>query len=403
MSIVALTAENVKRISAVHIEPSGALVIIGGKNGNGKSSTLDCIEYGLKGKGSIPSEPVRKGQKKARIVLETEEYKVTRTFTAKGGTHLVVENQKGVQQRSPQALLDKLVGDRFLDPLEFDRMKPKEQVEVLKGLVDFDFDEIEGQRQAAYDERTEVNRTVKSLKAQLEAIPEPDQDAVAVDPAELMLELERRQLRNQENANKREALSRVKARVDEIAQIMEQLEEEQDQRLEEMACLMAETDGLEDEDIDEVRQQIANVQDSNEAVRLAGEYHRIRIELGDAQEKSAGLSKNIEKFEKKKAKALKDADFPVEGLEFDEDGVRYADVPWDQCAQSERLRISTAMALAMNPELKVLLVRDGSLLDEDSLKIMADLAEEAGGQVFLERVGEGDECSVIIEDGKVKP
>ena len=33
---------------------------------------------------------------------------------------------------------------------------------------------------------------------------------------------------------------------------------------------------------------------------------------------------------------------------------------------------------------------------------VADMAEKADGQVWLERVGDGDECSVIIEDGQVK-
>ena len=56
----------------------------------------------------------------------------------------------------------------------------------------------------------------------------------------------------------------------------------------------------------------------------------------------------------------------------------------------------------MNPKLKILLIRDGSLLDEDNLKMVAEMAEEEGGQLWLERVGEGKECQVIIEDGRIK-
>jgi len=59
------------------------------------------------------------------------------------------------------------------------------------------------------------------------------------------------------------------------------------------------------------------------------------------------------------------------------------------------------MGLAMNPKLKVLLIRDGSLLDEDNLKLIADMAKEADGQVWIERVGKGEEVSVIIEEGEV--
>jgi hypothetical protein len=60
------------------------------------------------------------------------------------------------------------------------------------------------------------------------------------------------------------------------------------------------------------------------------------------------------------------------------------------------------MGFAMNPKLKILLIRDGSLLDEDNLKMVAEMAEKEGGQLWLERVSEGSEVSVIIEDGMVK-
>jgi len=50
----------------------------------------------------------------------------------------------------------------------------------------------------------------------------------------------------------------------------------------------------------------------------------------------------------------------------------------------------------------VLLVRDGSLLDEENLKLLAEMAQEADAQVWVERVGKGKECQVIIEDGTVE-
>ena len=61
-----------------------------------------------------------------------------------------------------------------------------------------------------------------------------------------------------------------------------------------------------------------------------------------------------------------------------------------------------AVGLAVNPKLRVLLIRDGSLLDEDNFATIAAMAEEADAQVWIERVGEGAECSVIISDGMVK-
>jgi len=47
------------------------------------------------------------------------------------------------------------------------------------------------------------------------------------------------------------------------------------------------------------------------------------------------------------------------------------------------------------------LIRDGSLLDEDNLGMIAKFAAEKDAQVWIERVSEGAECQVIMEDGLV--
>ena len=67
----------------------------------------------------------------------------------------------------------------------------------------------------------------------------------------------------------------------------------------------------------------------------------------------------------------------------------------------ERLKVSVAMGLAMNPELKILLIRDGSLLDAKSKATIAAMAAEAGGQLWVECVSKDAECQIIIEDGMV--
>lgn len=58
--------------------------------------------------------------------------------------------------------------------------------------------------------------------------------------------------------------------------------------------------------------------------------------------------------------------------------------------------------MAMIPELRVLLIRDGSLMDDDSMAVVAAMAEQRGFQVFIEKVcDDADACTVLIEDGMV--
>ena len=101
MKIIALEAENIKNLRVVNVHPDGSLVVIGGNNSEGKTSVLDSIEYALNGANSIPTKPIRNGQKKARVVLNLGDIEVTRTFTEKG-TRLVVKSKDGAVFPSPQ-------------------------------------------------------------------------------------------------------------------------------------------------------------------------------------------------------------------------------------------------------------------------------------------------------------
>jgi len=89
-------------------------------------------------------------------------------------------------------------------------------------------------------------------------------------------------------------------------------------------------------------------------------------------------------------------------LTIQDNALYYAGVPLNQASQAEKLRVCMALSIAGKPEIKVILMRQASLLDEDNLKLVAEMAEEMKFQVWLEIVGEDDELSFIIEDGSVK-
>ena len=62
VKISSLEVENVKRVKAVKLEPSAnGLTVIGGNNGQGKTSVLDAIAWALGGDRFAPSSPKRAG------------------------------------------------------------------------------------------------------------------------------------------------------------------------------------------------------------------------------------------------------------------------------------------------------------------------------------------------------
>lgn len=415
MKIIKLESENIKRLHAIQIEPDGSLVIIGGRNEQGKTSVLDSIEYCLGGTDSVPSMPIRKGEDKARIVADLGDLTVTRTFTQKG-SKLVVANKDGSMHRTPQAILDSLTGRLSFDPLEFSRMKPDQQVATLKSLVGLDFSGLDREREKTYSDRTVVNREVKALQVKIEGIPKQDVPEEEISIAELVKEQERRFSINESIVKQKqklrqlvEAFTSLQATINQLEAKIRELQAELKgketalmEAVDNQATQGAIVDNLHQENMEEIREQISQAEKTNIAVRsnkkreeLVGMFELKTIEV-DA------LSQKIDEIDTEKASQLGSAKFPIPELGFTENGVIYKDIPFDQASSAEQLRVSVATGLALNPKLKVLLIRDGSLLDADNLALIARMAEEAEAQVWLERVGEGKEASVIIEDGMVK-
>jgi hypothetical protein len=59
--------------------------------------------------------------------------------------------------------------------------------------------------------------------------------------------------------------------------------------------------------------------------------------------------------------------------------------------------------MALNPELRVLRIDDGSYLDSDSLEALRGMANAEDYQIWCERVEDDDRATVVIEDGRVRP
>lgn len=413
MKIINLQAENVKRLKAVQIKPDGSLVKIGGRNAQGKSSILDSIEYALGGKPKV-DRPIRDGERTARVILETEDLIVTRKFSS-SGSQLTVENRSGRKFSSPQAMLDKLYGSLTFDPLEFSRKRPKEQAEALRGLVGIDLSELDQARAEAYEERTFLNREIKSIESQIESMPVEDVDPVSV--ADLTEELQRRIHHNRtgetieqdyEKANLEldsltEKAKDIQARIEELQRNLLEIESNRAKVSEEIQEIKNHRDTFSRLDTEEIRKQIEDAEETNRKAAQAERRKELLKKEKETVAKADKLTDQITEIDQEKRDTLADADFPLDGLAFDEGGVVMNGIPFEQCSSAEQLRISVAMGFAMNPELRVLLVREGSLLDSDSLEVMRELADKYDGQLWIEQVSEtGEGCTVMIEDGQIK-
>lgn len=422
MKIVKLEAENVKRLRAVSITPDGAVVRIQGANGAGKSSVLDAIAYALGGEKLCPAKPIRRGATKARVLVELDEDLVVERRWSEGGSRLEVRTKNGLKHPSPQRLLDSLVGRLSFDPLEFLRLAPKNQAETLRALSGVDLSAFDEGRRLAYEKRTGWNRQVAQVKARLATMPEVDAPDVLLHSADLLAEHERRQKEIEANAKKKTRLSTAQddlramtKRAVNTADALEDLRAqvaETEKRLEDQTAeigrmaleergLAAEVEALVDPDMAEIPARLRVLEETNDRVRAKKARADVEAELVKAETNSEELGKAIDLFDAQKAEVLAAAQFPVAGLGFTEDGVTLQGLPLEQASSAEQLRVSLAMSIALNPKLRVMLIRDGSLLDETSLAAVAKMAEETDCQVWLEMVAPGATSGIVIEDGAV--
>jgi DNA repair exonuclease SbcCD ATPase subunit len=432
MKVLGLIAENVKGLKAVEIVPDGTLQIVAGANGQGKSSVMDSIWLAIGGsaavKGSNTSKPVRDGADGALARIDLGDIIVTRKWNAEGKSTLKVESKEGATFKSPQSMLDDLVGKLSFDPLSFSNLDDKKQLETLMNMVELPKDpaEIDREKKRIFDERTLVNREVKNLKSQLEAYSGFDFSDVPNDEVkstDIIKEMQTAQAVINENNEKRKELhqletefkaehaaylqdeSELKRLENQIAELKNKMVDTSSRisRIKEKGSqLSQEVQNLVDPDLNEFHEKLNQVEEVNDKVRNKKKRHDLEKRYNQTVTEAEGLTFKLEDLESEKQKMIQNAKFPIEGLSFDENGVLYKGVPFKQCSSAERLRVSMAMAMSLNPKLKVIRIMDGSLLDSKSLEMIKEMAQEQDYQVWCEIVDESGTVGVVIEDGEVK-
>lgn len=409
MRILELRAENFKRLKAVAITPGRHVVEVTGDNGEGKTSTLDAIWALVGGKDAAPDKPIRSGEEAATITAllgegEEVKLKVTRKFKLREGvpytTDLIVESAEGARFSSPQSILDTLVGALCFDPLAFTRMKDEEQLKALRAFVpEVDFTEIEGLNRRDFEERTEVNRKAKELRAQAAALPAAEGDipelvdlagieARLAEAAQTNGQIEQRRARRQASEDRidaiKEQIVKLSAEADALRSVLDNAEP-----LPELV------------DSQDLGRQLTEGRQQNELVERVKRRQALDQQAADAEERSVTLTQAIETRKEQASKAVAGAKMPVPGLGFGENFVTFNGEPLAQASHAEQIRVSVAIAAAMNPQLQVARILDGSLLDAKSWTALEQYAAEADLQIWVETVSQHGAAAVHIADGGV--
>ena len=415
--IISLTVENIKKIKAITIRPSGNVVEITGRNGQGKSTVLDAIWWALKGKDNIQTAPIRNGEKSGKITLELQDYLIERTFRRNElgddyTTKISVITKDRARMTSPQAVLDGFTGMLGFDPLAFMRQTPKQQYDTLRGLckLDVDVEELDRQYKDLFARRTDVNRDVKTCEARLANMVIPaGAPTERVDVAALVDKVEEinaansaiaqqqrmRQTLLADNVRRGEEAKKLYARLAEI-------EKENKSTAEQIGTI---TDYLREnkpQDAAFYSEKIKQAEQINSIMDLRDNRALEEKTLRAAQSKADDLTSQMQALQEQKRAAIESAHLPVSGLEFGDGELLLNGVPLEQLSAAEQLKLSMDIAMAENPKLRVILLKDASLLDPQSTDYVRRRAEQEGYQVWEERVSAEGSVGFVIEDGELK-
>ena len=416
MKIINLQVENIKKLTAIDITPTDNMVLITGPNGAGKSSVLDSIVMALCGSKSIPAVPIKKGSDKGKVILNLGDYTITRSFT-KDNSYLKIENSAGSSITSPQKFLDRIVGNISFDPLDFLNNEKLKQRNLLLKLLSVDVDELDKKEKDIRNERIIVGRKVKLLEAQHrngDYYPEV-KTTVEVSLSNLSTKLKKaiewNALIEHDEAASENLKTAAKQDIGRLEMITSQMEAilKEKKVLEESIRIKKESyttirNRLAQETLintEEIESEIANAESVNQKVRAnAGRaetlsrLNRVNFEYDD-------LTRQIDSIAQERKDLLAGVPMPVLGLSFDNNELLYNSIPLDQCSDSEKLMVSLGISMALNPTLRVLRIKDGSLLDAHNREIIRSMIKEKDYQVWFESVGPDGKIGIYIEEGKI--
>lgn len=412
--LIGLQVERFKRIRLVHLDLEGKRVIyVGGRNRQGKSSLFDGVQAAFAGKKNRPQEPVHRGEDDAKILVQTEDLTVSLAIDADGKEVIVVRDHSGAKITSPQTVLDKMYSQLTFDPMAFDGMEPKKQVELLRQLAGVDTSKLDLQHEVAFDKRAEVNRDIAKVKGQLAGsklykdVPDEAPDLQALIQEYQALErqnLERQQMA-QGHENTKAKIAANKERKKKLLEEIEQLDAKNAELLDIGRKELAWLDANPVQDTTEALRKMEEVQELTAKVNHNKTHYVIKLELDRLQEASADLSNQLEAIKKEKTRLIAEAKLPVEGLTWDDAGVRIDGTLWADASQRERIVASASIGVALHPQLRFCFVRDASLIDEEGRRLIYEVAHEHDVQFFMEVVGdnvEAGDIGIILEDGEVQ-
>ena len=402
MKIHSLSIENTKRVRAVELTPQpNGLTVIGGNNGQGKTSVLDAIAWALGGEKYRPSNAHRDGSVLPPMIRVTFDSGIVVERKGKNSA-LTVTDSTG--RKAGQQLLNEFICELAIDLPKFMNASDKEKAQTLLAIIGVgeELKKLDSEETELYNQRRALGRIVDQKRAFIESLPYyPDAPRDLVSPMDLIRRQQEILARNGENERKRRERDRLLEERHRVAEQLNALTQKYEQLCD--ACTIAEKSAqdLQDESTAELEASIATVEETNRKVRANLDKDKAEEDGRACSRQYNEMTAQIDAIRKKRQALLDSAKLPLPGLSVEDGCLTYDGKRWDCMSSSQQLKAATSIVSRLKPHCGFVLLDKLEQMDVQTMQEFGTWLAENGLQAIATRVSGGEECTIIIEDGMV--
>ena len=378
------------------------------------------------------------------------------------GTLTIKQKSTGMQTNNV-SMLQRIFGYQDFDAVEFSRWSEtaegrRKQIAVVKSLlapsVRERIEAIDTEVSGLKLERTGINRDVKTFAGFVQTIAaqlDPDDLRKYADPVDVSELLARQQTnaqliekaktvraaiaqRTAQLADIPRRLEAEKAKADEVRkQIADKVEaarivyenalkeqKESERKIAELfdenvAAINAEKADFEKrkaaaeqwmakyEEINPEKTNVpallADAEAHNKRHQIVCQYNEKKAQYDAIKDKAKQMDSKIVELGTERANLIANAELPIAGLSFSEDGLTLNGVPFvpGKVSDSQTMEIAAKLVIACNPTVKVFRIARGESLGAKRLQTIVDIARKNGFQGFIEQVERG-QTEMLIEE-----
>lgn len=425
LKIIGLKVDGFQNLSAVEMEftPDGGCVFIRGGNEQGKTSVIESLWWLFNGKTVINEEKIQHGKEKITGVVDLGEYTIERVQTKKTDRLEIKRKDGFAVTEKKQAFLDRLTNQLTFNPFPFLSLPPEKKLKFMMDFLNINFDEIDQKISQLEQERLIAGRMIKAI-GEIPEVPKVE----PVDVSELLEEKNRIQAqieaeieeirnfnrwqkaRNDDIINSERAVSEWQKKVDDLQRELnlstQRLNEEKN-KLSKLPAPEPVKIEAASQTIDEIDRKILAADGTNRKYSQWKEAERKKADKAEMETKRAEQTKRIEDLREAKTKKLAETATGVDGLEIRENGLFYQGYALENCSDSQKLRISMGLCVAMKPPLKAVFLDRGESFDAARIAEIERFAKANNIKVFITQVADDIPDDIppnvfYIVDGQIK-